>query len=189
MLTAALLLVAAIGAVLLRLGWDAREPAQLRLTLAGWAAIGGALAVLTARDGAWGLATGSLPVMLVAFALLGREALASSAPARSARIPDSAPSVRLHAADWRDVGRRVAIFVLTVPVAGAVSLLVGLACAAIARSGGASDVNANVLAMFVTPSLWSVLGITLMLGMRARDMVAPLAVTGLVAAFIFWSFG
>ena len=89
--------------------------------------------MLAARDGAWGLAMGTLPVMLVAFGFLAREAIASTAPARAARIAESEPTVHLHAADWRDVGRRIAIFVIAVPIAGAVSLLVGLALAAAVR--------------------------------------------------------
>ncbi|WP_325283807.1 hypothetical protein [Sphingomonas sp.] len=183
------MLVAAIGALLLRFGWDAREPAQTRLTLAGWAAIAAALLALTLRDGAWGLAIGTLPVMLVAGCVLMREAWASAAPARPARAADSDPTVRLHAADWRDVGRRLAIFLLVVPVSGLASLVVGLAAAAMVRAAGGLEGDATVLTLFVTPLVWSVLGVALMLGMRARDMLRPLGAVALVSGAVFWSLG
>jgi intracellular septation protein A len=189
MLTATLLLLAGAGAVLLRFGWDAREPAQVRLTLGGWAAIVVAIGTLTAIDGAWGFAMGTIPVMLVAFALLAREAIASTAPARAARVVESDPTVHLHARDWRDVGRRVAIFMLAVPVAGLVSLLAGLAFAAAARAGGAVDADSTTLALIVTPLVWSVLGTVLLLEDRARGMLRPLAALGAVSGATFWLLG
>ncbi len=189
MLTTALLLLAAAGTIALRFAWDAREPTQIRLTLAGWAAIGAALAVLAARDGAWGIAMGALPVMLVAFGFLAREALASTAPARAARIAETEPSVRLHAADWRDVGRRVAIFLIAVPIAGAVSLLVGLALAAAALASGALEADTITTALFVTPLVWSVLGVVLLLRPRAAPMLRPLAAIGAVSGATFWLLG
>lgn len=189
MLTATLLLVAVVGTVALRWGWDAPERARKRLTLVGWAAIGAALAVLSAHDGAWGLAVGTLPVMLVAFALLAREGLASTAPARAARVAETDPTVHLHARDWRDLGRRVAIFVLSVPVAGLVSLLAGLAFAAAARAGGADESDSIMLALFVTPVVWSVLGVMLLLEDRARAMLRPLAALGAVSGATFWLLG
>jgi hypothetical protein len=186
MLTAILLLLAAAGTVLLRYGWDAREPAQVRLTLAGWAAIGVAAAALTTRDGAWGLAMAALPVMLVAFVLIGREAIVSAAPARPARAAADAPSVRLHAADWRDVGRRAAIFLLAVPVAGLVSLLSGLALAAAARGAGADPSDVTVTALFATPVIWSILGVVLLLEASARTMLRPLLALSAVSGATFW---
>ncbi|HCB76465.1 MAG TPA: hypothetical protein DEP91_09880 [Sphingomonas bacterium] len=189
MLTTALLLLAAAGTVALRLAWDAREPAQLRLTLAGWGAIGAALAVLVVRDGAWGLAMGTLPVTLVAFGFLLREAIASTAPTRAARIAETEPSVRLHAADWRDVGRRVAIFLIAVPVAGAVSLLFGLALAAAARASGAVEADTITTALFVTPLVWSVFGVVLLLQPRAAPMLRPLLAIGAVSGATFWLLG
>lgn len=189
MLTAILLLLAASGTIALRFAWDALEPARVRLTLAGWAAIGAALSVLAARDGAWGLAIGALPVMLVAFGFLLREAIASTAPNRAARITESEPTVRLHAADWRDVGRRVAIFVITVPIAGAVSLLVGLALAAAARASGAVEADTITTALLVTPLVWSVFGVVLLLQSRAASMLRPLAAIGAVSGATFWLLG
>lgn len=189
MLTAILLLLAAVGTAALRLGWGAREPAQVRLTLAGWAAIGTALAVFTAREGAWGFAIGALPVMLVALGFLAREATASTAPARAVRVADSEPSVRLHAADWRDIGRRVAIFLIAVPVAGAVSLLVGLALAAAARAGGAMEADTITTALFVTPLIWSVFGVVLLLRSSATAMLRPLVAIGAASGATFWLLG
>lgn len=189
MLNAALLLLAAAGTVALRLAWDAREPAQVRLTLAGWAAIGAALAALAARDGAWGLAIGALPVMLVAFGFLAREALASAAPIRAARVVESEPSVHLHTRDWRDVGRRVAIFLIAVPVAGLVSLLAGLALAAGLRASGAAEADLIATALFVTPLIWSILGVVLLLHSRAAAMLRPLAAIGAVSGATFWLLG
>ncbi|WP_245844268.1 hypothetical protein [Sphingomonas spermidinifaciens] len=189
MLTPALLLLAAAGTVVLRLAWDAREPAQVRLTLAGWSAIAVALAALAARDGAWGIALGALPVMLVAFGFLARAALASAAPSRAARVVESEPSVHLHARDWRDVGRRVAIFLIAVPVAGLVSLLAGLAFAAAARAGGAVEADSITLALFVTPLVWSILGVVLLLEARAAAMLRPLVAIGAVSGATFWLLG
>lgn len=189
MLTTALLLLAAAGTIALRFAWDTREPAQLRLTLAGWAAIGAALAVSTARDGAWGFAVAALPVMLVAFGFLTREALASTVPARAVRVSASEPTVHLHAADWRDVGRRVAIFLIAVPLAGSVSLLVGLALAATARASGAGEADTITTALFVTPLVWSVFGVVLLLQSRAAAMLRPLAAIGAVSGATFWLLG
>lgn len=189
MLTTALLFLAAAGTIALRFAWDAREPAQLRLTLAGWTAIGAALAVLAALDGAWGFTMGTLPVMLLAFGFLAREATASTAPTRAARVAASEPTVHLHAADWRDVGRRIAIFVIAVPIAGAVSLLVGLALAAAARASGAVEADTITTALFVTPLIWSVFGVVLLLQSRAARMLRPLAAIGAVSGATFWLLG
>lgn len=189
MLTAILLLVAGVGTALLRFGWDAKAPAQVRLTLAGWAAIVASIGALTVTDGAWGAAMGTLPVMLVAFVLVGREALTSTVPARTARISDAPPTVRLHATDWRDVGRRVAIFLLSVPVAGIVSLLAGLAIAAVARASGADASNTIVLALAITPVVWTVLGVVLLLEARVRAMLRPLVAIGAVSGATFWLLG
>jgi hypothetical protein len=189
MLIALMLLLALIGVVLLRLGWDARERAQVRLTLAGWLAIGAALVVLAIGDGAWGIALASLPVMLGAMLLLARAAMTSRAPARAAREPAPEPTVHFHTQSWPDVARRIGIFVLSVPVAGVVSLLAGMAAAAIGRTLGWVEADSNVLALFVTPLVWSILGVVLLMRAGLVEMIRPLAALGIVSGALVWSLG
>lgn len=178
-----------VGVTLLRWAWDAREPARVRLTLFGWALILMVVVALGWRYGAWGLAVASMPVMLGAFLFLTRAAIESRPPARAARATVPDPTVRLHVANWSDVARRVGVFVLSVPVAGIVSVLVGLAVATVARAAGAVESNMLVTMLVVTPVVWSVLGVVLLLSTRLLVMARPLAALGIVSGAVVWALG
>ncbi|KQT35169.1 hypothetical protein ASG29_03390 [Sphingomonas sp. Leaf412] len=144
----ALALLAVAGAMgLIRIGWGGRRG----LAGAGWALALAAAAVLTWRDGAWGLALATVAAMGAALALVLYAAWTS--PARAYRAARAAPSIALpHRASG--VARRLAVFVLAVPVAFAAAqwLAYGLQAAARAAGMGASDATAAIL--FLQPVLW-----------------------------------
>lgn len=95
--------------LLVRLGWGGRRA----LALAGWAIAGVVLTALTWRDGAWGLAVGTVAGTVAIAPILLHAALTS--PARRQRPEREPPTVALPRR-WRDFGRRLAVFVLAVPV-------------------------------------------------------------------------
>lgn len=144
----ALLLIAVIVAVLLvRLGWRARRG----LAISGWGLAFVALLVLTVRDGAWGLAIGTVAAMAAAIALVLHAGW--TAPVRHRRPRREAPSIDLPRRS-RDLARRGAVFLLSVPVAFGAAQWLAFGAQAAARRGGMVEANAVVTMLFLQPMLW-----------------------------------
>lgn len=176
------LLVTAAGIALLRWGWH-RSPS---IVASGWAVLVAGLAWLTAMDGAWGLATGSTAAMLAASGILAHGAL--TAPVRTARVKtERIPSVALHNARWSGVARRVAIFLLSAPLAGAAAILVALAILAGLRAGGVIEANSTALALLIWPVAWTIVTLLVLLEERIAAMLRLICGIGGVAGVAFWA--
>jgi Ca2+/Na+ antiporter len=174
----ALLLIAA-GIIAVRVGWSGPN----RLAWAGWAAAVAGLVALTLRDGAWGLAIGTVAGSAIALVLVLYAGWVS--PARPRRPAREAPAAVLPRR-WPDVARRVAVFVLVVPVAFVAAQWLTFGAQAIARRGGMGEADATALALFLQPTLWGVLMTVQMTRANLARMIAPPAVAAVLGTML-WS--
>lgn len=175
--SALLLVVAAIG--LIRAGWSG----QRRLGIAGWAVAALAAAILVHEDGAWGLALATVVAMLAAILLVLWSGWTS--PARQRRPARELPAVAIPRR-WHDVLRRLAVFLLVVPVGFAATLWLTFGAQAVARSWGVGDADTTALTLFLLPLLWSALMGWQMTRADARRMVAPPLAAALLGTAL-WS--
>lgn len=176
----ALALVAIVAAMLMiRAGWAGRRGAAPL----GWLIALAALVGLAAGDGAWGLAVGTTTGMATALVLVVQAGAAS--PRRTTRPPREAPAINVphHA---RDIVRRVAVFVLVVPVAFVAAQGLAFGAQAVARRLEWGEANATVLALFLQPILWATIMAVQMTRANAARMVAPPAAAAL-AGLLLWS--
>lgn len=170
----AIALLAIVAAMLLiRVGWAGRRGAAA----AGWAIAVAALFALASRDGAWGLAVGTVVGIAAALALVLHEGWRS--PAKVQRPTREAPSIMLPQR-WSDGGRRVMVFVLVVPVAFVAAQWLAFGAQALARRAGMHDADTLVMTLFLQPTLWSVLMCWQMTRNGPAKMVAaPIATAAL----------
>lgn len=162
---AALILVVA-GMALVRVGWGGPTKAAG----AGWAAALCGLLWLTVRDGAWGLAVGTVAAMAAALGIVLYAGATS--PAKVGRPPREAPAVLLPH-HRKDVARRFAVFVLTVPVAFAAAQWLAFGAQALARRGGAGAADATALTLMLQPVAWGLLMTWQMTRSGPARMIAP----------------
>lgn len=172
-------LIAAAAIVLIRMGWGGARA----LALAGWALLLLALAAMTVRAGAWGIAVVVTGASIAALGVLSREAWLSK-PSRG-RPPREPASVTLpHRA--LGVGRRLLVFVLVVPVGLAVSQLFALGAEAAAVRAGWSAPDRTALAFFATPIAWSVLASLQMTRATPLAMIPPTLLVAAAGALLWW---
>lgn len=178
-MTALALAIIAAAMILVRIGWDGRRG----IAAAGWvlAAIG--LCILTARDGAWGFAIGTVAGIAVALIMVLYAGWRS--PAKARRAPREAPSIVIPQR-WPDIARRLAVFALVVPVAFAAAQWLAFGVQALARRGGMGDADTIVLTLFLQPILWTIVMAIQMTRADAARMIAPPIVTALLGT-ILWS--
>lgn len=178
MIAAALSAIAA-AMLLVRLGWSGRSG----VAHAGWAFAIAALLALAWRDGAWGLAMGVVVGTVVAIAAVLRAGW--TAPARARR-----PAREAHASAWprwhAGLTRRLAVFVLVVPVGGAAAQWLAFGAQALARGRGAGAADATVLALFLQPVAWAGLMAWQMTRAGPARMIAAPAGAAL-AGTLLWS--
>lgn len=178
-MTASALILIALAVGLIRLGWNGPRGAAA----IGWALAVAGLAMLAARDGAWGLAIGSVTGMAAALALVLRAGWTSPVKMRrAAREPISVSLPRRPA----DLGRRLLVFVLVVPVAFAAAQWLAYGAQSLARRQGAGETDAIVLTLFLQPLLWA--GLMAWQMTRAgplRMIVAPAGAA--ILGTLFWS--
>ncbi len=160
------LVLVALGMALVRRGWEGRA----RAAGAGWAITAAGLLWLAARDGAWGLAIGTVAAMACALAMVLYAGLTS--PAKASRPPRESPAVLLPH-HRRDVARRFAVFVLTVPVAFAAAQWLAFGAQALARRGGAGAADATALTLLLQPVAWGLLMTWQMTRSGPARMIAP----------------
>lgn len=142
------LVTIALAMLLVRLGWSGARAAAL----AGWGLAGGALLVLAADAGAWGLATGAVVGISVALGLVLQSGW--TAPAKLRRAVRTMPAITVPRRK-RDLARRLAVFVLVVPVAFGAAQCFAFGAQALARGRGAADADSTVLALFLQPLIWA----------------------------------
>lgn len=173
------LLLVVSGIALVRVGWSGPR----RLAWAGWAAAIIGLALLTHRDGAWGLATGTVAGSAAALLLVLYAGWTSPArPRRAARAPLVATLPRRGA----DVARRIAVFALVVPIAFVAAQWLTFGAQAIARRAGMGDADATALTLFLQPILWGAIMTVQMTRANAARMIAPPAVAAALGT-VLWA--
>lgn len=166
---AAVLGVAGIAALRFAWGLPKRSPVANGI---GWgllavAAIGAALA-----EGAWGVAVAALCATLAAFAALAVAGLRS--PAGKAKGSSRRVGLLPETGEPRRIGRRTVTFLLTVVAGFAVSVGLGLAVRGLGGLLGWSEANANVLALYSVPVVWSVLMFVLLMQQSRRAQALTL---------------
>ncbi|WP_394652141.1 hypothetical protein [uncultured Sphingomonas sp.] len=177
-LTAALALAIA-GILLVRQGWGAKRG----VALGGWAAVGAAVVLLAAGDGAWGIAVGATVAMLVAFGLLAREGL-RTAPTRTPPQRQPASVTLPHRA--LGVGRRLLVFVLVVPVGVAASYVFAMGAEGAAARLGWHPADRTAIAFVTAPVAWTVLVSVQLIQPGPSRMVLPPAVCAAIGLLLWW---
>lgn len=175
--------MAVVAVLLLRRAWG-RADRSLSLLGGAWGLMLLGLIAGGVGHGAWGVAMVSLALMLSAFACL---AVAGwTAPPDKARPSQRRAHMLPDEGEPLGLGRRVLTFIMTVPLALIASLALGLAIRVLVAASGGGEANANVATLFLTPLLWSILIVLLLLTARRRTqwlmLGAPMLAGGL---FIF----
>lgn len=171
---------AMLGMGLVRTGWDGRRV----LAWSGWGVMLIALAGLALLTGAWGIAVGTTGAMAVALLLLARAAwTAPTGRSRPARTP---PSVTLPRLRIGGIARRVAVFLMVVPVGLAASALLAFGVQAQARRSGWAEADSIVLLLFLQPTLWAVLASVQMLRTGPVAMIAPTVLCAVAGLLLWW---
>ena len=177
MIVVALIAILA-GIALIRLGWGGRRGAAG----IGWGLAAAGLVALAARDGAWGVAVGTVTGMAAALAIVLHAGWNS--PAKVQRAPREAPSILLPRR-WHDLARRVLVFVLVVPIAFCAAQWLAFAVQAVARRAGARDADTMVLTLLLQPILWTVLMAWQMTRAGPARMVAPPAAAAVLGTALW----
>ena len=177
-MTAAALLIVAVGIALVRLGWGGTRA----LAIIGWLAAATALVVLTGMNGAWGLSLGVVVGMAVALGFVLQAGWTS--PPRDRRAPREAPAISIPH-HRRDLLRRIAVFVLAVPVAFAAAQWLAFGVQAAIRGNAPIDGDAVVLTLFLQPVIWTALLTVQLTRARPAQMIAAPLVAG-IAGTILW---
>lgn len=171
--------VAAIAAMaVLRVSWGLPQRSA-PLNALGWLLMALSVVLGWTGAGAWGVTVVSLWAIGAAMVLVGFAAWRSP-PARRKPVKRRVGMLPEHGEPLH-LGRRVATFLIVVPAALLASLALGLATRWIALLAGASEANANVLALFAVPVGWTLLAFLILMTTERRRQFALLAVTGTTA--------
>jgi len=170
----------AAAVLLLRHAWGLRAR-SVPLLVGAWTLLVLGLIAAGEGHGAWGVSVACLSLMLCAFACL---AVAGwTAPRDKARPSQRRAHMLPDAGEPSYIGRRLLTFLITVPLALVASLALALAMRVCVSGSGGGEANANVVTLFLTPLLWSILVVLLMLAKRRRTqwlmLGTPLLVGGL----------
>lgn len=169
--------LAIVAVTVLRFSW-AQKGRSAALNAAGWGFCLAALILGWAAAGAWGATVISLWAMGAACAILaweGFRAPASRAKAsnrRAGMMPEGPAPLRIGA-------RLTTCALVAAALLSSIAFAVGVRWLAAAL--GAGEANANVLALFATPVVWTVLAFTLLMTASRKRQIAYLAVTACAA--------
>lgn len=172
--------LAAFAIVLIRIGWGASRP----VALAGWGVEVLALVLLGRAAGAWGIATGAAVAMIVA--LIAVLAAGWQSVPRLRRASNPAETVTVPITQVA-LGRRVAVFLLVVPVAFIAAQWLAWAGQGFVRGHAPLDANSLALMLALQPVVWTVLITWQMLCASLSGMAAPPALAALLG-LLLWSF-
>lgn len=159
------------GVAALRFAWSLPKRSPVANGI-GWgllaiSSIGAGLA-----EGAWGVAVAALCATLAAFAVLAVAGV--RAPAGRAKASNRRVGMLPEAGEPRRIGRRVVTFLLTIVAGFAVSIGLGLALRGLGGALGWSEANANVVALFSVPLVWSALVFALLMQRSRRAQALTL---------------
>lgn len=177
-ITEGALLVIAAAMLLVRLGWAGRRGAAA----VGWAVIVAALLVLTVREGAWGLAMGTVVGLVAALVIVLQAGWV--APSKVRKPTREAASITLPRGRGAFI-RRLSVFVLVVPVGFVAAQWLAFGVQALARRAGAVEADAVALTLFLQPLLWACLMAWQMTRANAARMIAPPA-SAAVLGTLLW---
>lgn len=172
----------------LRVSW-ALQQRSVALNTLGWGLTALALVLGWQGAGAWGASVVSLVGMGAATIALGMAA--ATAPAGKAKASNRRVKMLPEKGEPKQIGRRVATFLIVVPLALVISLGLAVVVRTIADQLGASEADSMVLAFFSTPFLWAILAHILLIQQRRRGQwlvllvsvlpVVPVVLTGALA--------
>ena len=173
--------LAAAGVGLLRVSWGKRRHG---LTALAWIALTLGTVASAAVAGAWGIAVAWLVATGIAALLLTyAAATAPAGRAGSARDPLTTETWRFQASD---VGRRLAVFTLVVPVGFAAAQLLAFGAQAAARRAGWAEADAIVLTLLLQPIAWTMLAAVQITRRGPIRMIAPALVCATVGTLLWW---
>lgn len=170
--------LAVVAVAVLRFSWGL-QGRSTALNAAGWGFGFAALVLGWAAAGAWGASVVCLWAMGAACAVLAWGGLRSPAGRakasnrRAGMMPEGPAPLRL--------GARLTTFALVAVVALLSSIAFALGVRWLAAVLGAGEANANVLALFATPVIWTVLAFMLLMTASRKRQIAYLAVTASAA--------
>lgn len=171
--------LAAIGGVAtLRVTW-AKPQLSRTINGLGWflmafAALSGALTA-----GAWGVSIAALVGMGAAFGLLAVAGFAS--PRKEAPTSNRRVGMLPEAGEPLALARRGLTFAITIGLATASALGVAIALRSLADIAGASEADANVVALFAMPLAWASLVYAVLMTPRRRTQLLVLGLAALPA--------
>lgn len=149
-------LCAILSIGVLRVAWS-RPRRVSALNLTGWGLMLAGLVLSAQAHGAWGLTVAALAATGAALLLLVPDAIAARAPPKRSAVrskPERAP-LRL--------ARRIATFLLTVPLGFVVALVLSVSCYALADLAGWHRADSVMLALMLLPILWAILATLLLM--------------------------
>jgi len=176
--------LAAAGAVcMLRLAWG-RVQRSVSLNGAAWALLAFALAMGMRGAGAWGIAIVTLAALAAAFFCLTIAAV--TAPPGKAHTSNRRAHMLPEGREPLRIGGRLLSFLLSVPGAMLVAMILGLAARNMAGALGAPEADGNVLMLFLMPLLWALLAMLVLLWPNRGRQLALLAVPALLGLATLW---
>jgi len=182
MVLACALAVAGVGGLRRNWGLAARS---LGGNLAAWGSLAVAMLMGATGAGAWGMAVVMLVATTAAFVILIHSAI--TAPARRATPPARRAHVLPGKGEARHLLRRLETFLLVVPLASATSVLIAIVVRQL--SIGAGEANANVMALYAMPIVWSVLMCVILMQARQLVRIATALLPGMAALSLLWAWG
>jgi|GEM_PF-4025350 hypothetical protein len=166
--------------LLVRLGWSGTR----HLASAGWALALIMLFLLVREHGAWGAAMGVTTGMIAALAIVLQAGWIS--PAREVRAPREVSASVSRPPVGADIMRRIAVFVVAVPIAFAAAAWLTFACQALVRGDGPVEANSVVLTWFLQPILWAAIMTWQMTRSGPAEMLWPAGVAAALGTAV-WS--
>lgn len=171
---AASLILSAAGPVLLRAGWQRNRT----LVAGGWGLLLLAASLAVTHAGAWGLALGTVTASIVAMALIGYAAATTPAPRKAQRSREARASLAPLPLDWRDLGRRVAIFAIALVLDLVAAISAAWAIQHMLFAMGWEPANSLTFGLFAFPLLW----LALLSWQMTRNSVVDMALAAILIA-------
>ncbi|MBX7482779.1 hypothetical protein [Qipengyuania qiaonensis] len=162
---------AILGVAVLRHSWG-RSVRSVPLNTAGWLLLAIGAISGWAAAGAWGLAVAALVATGTACLALALAAFDRPKHARRIRNGQNG-TVSATPGGWR---RGLLTFVLTGPLALAVSVAVALAARTLAISWPLAEADGNVMVLGLVPLVWPLLACAMLMNTTRRPQIALLAV-------------
>lgn len=152
------------GPIVLRVGWSLPKRSIL-WNVIGWGLLLVASVAAWSDAGAWGAAVTALWAMGAALILLAQAAI-STAPVSNTKASNRRANMLPQSGEPLFLRRRFTTFFVVILAAMVVSIGWGIATRIVSLLLGASEANANVLALFAMPLLWVWLSYALLMEHR-----------------------